>query len=245
VGRWSPGGALGGERATSEADDFEGADDAAGVLAVDGLEGGGVALAEFVEEVGEGGGFEFATEVVVGGGGVAEALEEGVEIKAGTAAEDGEASAGVDVGDGGVREAGELGGVEVVGELTDVDEVVRDTAALGGGGFGGAEVEAAIDLHGIDGDDFGVELFGEAKRDGGFTDGGGTGEEEAWRRRGGSGRWGVLVLRHARLSALGCRSGEEEHQEESADNDSDADELGWGDPAAEIVNAVVAAEALD
>ena len=50
--------------------------------------------------------------------------------------------------------------VEGFGEVDDVDEVVRDALAFFEGGFGCADVESAVDLHGVDGDDFAVEFLG-------------------------------------------------------------------------------------
>lgn len=80
VGGRRPFGALVGVGFVGEANDFEGADDAAGVLAVDFLKGGGVGLLKFVQELGEGSGFEFGAEIWIGGRSFAEALEEGVEV---------------------------------------------------------------------------------------------------------------------------------------------------------------------
>jgi hypothetical protein len=58
-----------------------------------------------------------------------------------------------------------LRGIEWRGEFSYVDQMVRDTAAFLRGGLGSAEVESAIDLHGIDGDDFAIQFFGERERD--------------------------------------------------------------------------------
>ena len=56
--------------------------------------------------------------------------------------------------------------------------MVRDAGAVGGGGFGGADVEAAIDGDGVAGEDFGVEAFGEVEGEGGFSAGGGADDDE-------------------------------------------------------------------
>ena len=61
---------------------------------------------------------------------------------------------------------------------------MRHAGAVGGRWFGRADVESAINLHGIDGDDFAAEFFGEPQRDFGFADGGRAGDkDEATRLR--------------------------------------------------------------
>ena len=50
--------------------------------------------------------------------------------------------------------------------------MMRHAGAFGGGRFGGADVQAAIDLHGIDGNDFAADLFRQSQGDGRFPDGG-------------------------------------------------------------------------
>ncbi len=181
-GRGGGGGVPGGAEArgglAGEAGDFDGADESAPVMGVDGGGEGGVDGLEFAEEVWEGGGLEGGAEVGSGCGGVPEAFDPGFEVEAGAAAEDGGEAAGMDRGDGLVGEFEEAGGAEGFTGVGDVEEVVRDEGAFGRGRFGRADVHAAIDLHGVEGDDFGVEEGGEFEGDGGFAGGGGAGEEE-------------------------------------------------------------------
>ena len=55
---------------------------------------------------------------------------------------------------------------------------MADALLFFGGRFGGADVEAAIDLHGIDGNDFAADALGELQSDFGFADGGWAGDED-------------------------------------------------------------------
>ncbi len=55
---------------------------------------------------------------------------------------------------------------------------MRDALADGGRRFGGAQVQAAIDLHGIDGDDFATEPLGQAEGDFRFANGGRAGQQQ-------------------------------------------------------------------
>ena len=71
------------------------------------------------------------------------------------------------------------GHIEPFADFDHVREMMRHGGALGGRRLGGADVHAAIDLHGIGGDDFGVEAAGQRERDGGFANGGGA-DEEKW-----------------------------------------------------------------
>ena len=58
-----------------------------------------------------------------------------------------------------LRDAGRLGDVE------DVEEVVGDAAALGGRQLGGADVHAAVELHGVGVDDLPAQGLGEVERE--------------------------------------------------------------------------------
>ena len=63
-----------------------------------------------------------------------------------------------------VSEAHELGCVKGFVEIDDVNEMMRDAPAFGGGRLGGADVEPAVNLHGIGGNDFAVELLSARRR---------------------------------------------------------------------------------
>ena len=54
-----------------------------------------------------------------------------------------------------------FGRIERLVEFCDINQVMLHASAFGGCGFGGADVEPAIDLHGIHGDDFATDLFSE------------------------------------------------------------------------------------
>ena len=75
-----------------------------------------------------------------------------------------------------LREPDELRGVKGLGQVADVDQVMRHAGAFGGRRLGRADVESAIHLHGIGGNDFAADLFGEMQRDLGFADGGRAGD---------------------------------------------------------------------
>ena len=72
----------------------------------------------------------------------------------------------MDLGDGPVGELHEPRRTEHFPRIGDVDEVMRDGGALLGRRLGGADVHAAIDLHGIHADDFAVELRRQAAGEG-------------------------------------------------------------------------------
>jgi hypothetical protein len=87
------------------------------------------------------------------------------EVKAGSAGENRQTPAAVDVADrrGGVARV-LRGGVVVCG-IGDVDQVMRDAAPVGGRNLVGADVEAAVDRRGIAVDDLAVEPFGDRQRE--------------------------------------------------------------------------------
>jgi len=80
--------------------------------------------------------------------------------------------------DDGVGEFDEAAYAEGLGGFDDVDEVVGQGGAAVGGGFGGADVHAAVDLHGVDGEDVGVEGLGEVEGGRALADGGGADDED-------------------------------------------------------------------
>ena len=66
---------------------------------------------------------------------------------------------------------------EVLIGVDEVEEVVGNAALVCGGGFCGADIHLAVDRHGVECEDFGVEGFGEEQREGGLSGGGWSGEE--------------------------------------------------------------------
>ena len=152
--------------------DFEGAEGFVAVVGVDAGGGGGIEAGEEAVEAGPLG--EAGAEGGGGGGAGGEATEEGAEVEAGAAAEDGEAAAGGDGGQEGFDGAGEVAGGEGFGGGAEVKEMVGGGLAVGGGEFGGADVEAAEDLEGVGVEDFAVEAAGEGEGEIAFAGAGGA-----------------------------------------------------------------------
>ena len=73
---------------------------------------------------------------------------------------------GLDVGRGRLLVAGDGRGLD---DVEDVELVVRDAAALGNGQFRGADVHAAVELHGVGIHDFTADPFGHRQRQRGLT----------------------------------------------------------------------------
>ena len=140
-----------------------------------------VAFAQFGQQIFQRRGFEFGAQFGIGGRRFAESFKKGFEVKSGAAAKNRHAPARLDFRHGAMREPGELRGVERFGQIADVNEVMRHAGAVGGRRFGRADVESAIDLHGIGGNDFAAELFREAQGDFRFADGGRAGDEDGAR----------------------------------------------------------------
>lgn len=95
------------------------------------------------------------------GAGEVEVVDGAAHVEAGAADEDGGAALGeepVDLGAGQALVLGDTGGL---GDRPDVEQPVRDAAALGLGEFGGADVHAPVELHGVGVDDLAAEVLGE------------------------------------------------------------------------------------
>jgi hypothetical protein len=106
---------------------------------------------------------------------------EGFEVEAGAADDDGDAAAGGDVVKDGEGEGAVALGVAGVGGGEVAEEMVGDVVELFGGGFGGDEVEALVELERVGVDDFAIELEGEVESGGGFAGGGGADDVEGLR----------------------------------------------------------------
>lgn len=174
-------------------EDLERADGAAGVVGVDAGRRGGIDALEFGAAGGGVHGGEFGTELWVGFGSVEEAFEEGLDVEVGAADDDGEDVVGAKAGDGlvGAGEPGVEGeggtGFRVSGFGSrvgnEIYEMMRYAPAFGGGGFGGADVEAGVDLEGVGGDDLGADGVLVAEGDGeidgevGLAAGGGAADD--------------------------------------------------------------------
>jgi hypothetical protein len=77
---------------------------------------------------------------------------------------------GLDVRNSFLRELHELRGVERFGQFNDIEQVMTHASAFLEGGFGCANVQPAIDLHGIHRNDFAAKLLGQQQGDFGFAD---------------------------------------------------------------------------
>ena len=177
-----PIGPLGGKWLAGEPDDFNGADDPARIAPVDFGEGGRVPLFQFAEQIRQRQRFQLGAKSGVGGRRVTDAIKKGLEIKAGAAAENRQTTARTDFVNCGMRKAGKLSRVERGVDISDINQVMGEAATFGGGRFGRPDVQAAINLHRIDGNDFAAELFGEQQGDLGFAGRGGAGEQQNARR---------------------------------------------------------------
>ena len=138
---------LGGLGLAGGEGDFNAADELGGVVGVDCRSGARIeALEDAVEIAGFCGEIaEAFAEGFVAGRGRGEAFEEGAEIEAGASGDDGDVATVADLGDGGAGGAGVVaGGAGFAGPL-EIEAVVQDAGALGGGGFGGADLHEAID----------------------------------------------------------------------------------------------------
>jgi hypothetical protein len=94
-----------------------------------------------------------------------QSLKEYLEIQPGAAAQNRQPAPGLDVRDGAVRQLYESGGIERLGQVHHINQVMGHAGTLLRRGFGRADVQPAIDLHGIHGDDLAAELLGEPRGD--------------------------------------------------------------------------------
>ena len=110
-----------------------------------------------------------------------QAFQKCFEVESRSAAKDGHAAPRLDFRHGLSGQPGELRGIERLSHVHHVNQMVWHTGAVGGGRFGRAYVEAAINLHGVNGDDFTIEPFSQQQRDFGFADGSWAGEKQQLR----------------------------------------------------------------
>ena len=166
----------GGERPAGEFDDFECPDGAARIVGFD--NGGGLRIEDFqmVVEGCDADVGKFFLPVLSHlwvGGGKLPVVDEGLHVEHGAADEDGEFPAGHDVCDGGDGEVLVVGDGGGFGDVPDVEQMVGNAGTFGDGEFGGADVHASVELHGVNVDNFAVAGVGEADAEGRFSGGGG------------------------------------------------------------------------
>ena len=138
--------------------------------------------------------FKFCPQARAGGRRFAQPLQKRFEIESGAPAQNRHAAALLYAGDRGLREPGELRGVKHLVEFDHINQMMRHRSSLFRGRLGGSDVQAAIDLHCIDGNDFAVEAPGQREGHGGFANGGWAGDED-----------GAQGLRHGGCGSSGHR----------------------------------------
>src|ERR1019366_7542454 len=183
---------LFGKLFAGEPDNFHGADDAARILSVNFLVGRRVEFAQFAQQRFERRGFQFSPQSGTGGRRFTQAFEKRLEIKPGAAAENRRPPARLDFGHRLFREANELRCVEGFVQIANVNEVMRHAGAFGRRWLGRADVQPAINLHRVGGDDFATDFFRERECNCRFSNRRRPGEEDGermedggWRMEGG------------------------------------------------------------
>lgn len=121
---------------------------------------------------------KLAAERGVGRGAFEDAFVPALEVEDGAADGDDRAAAGVNVFDCAVSRIDEPGGAEWLPRIDDVDEVVGKRLPNGGRWLGGADLHAAVDLHRVDAEDLGAEVFGDGARECAFAGGGAAGDDD-------------------------------------------------------------------
>ena len=149
-----------GEPFTRKVVDFQCPGEPVGVIGMDLRCGIGIdALQQAVKSAGRKGGgiFQPAAKVRAGRRGRAETLENGLEIEPGSPHEKRDHPSHIETGQELYDFLPVTPRAERLVRIRQVDEVVTDAANLVGGGLGGADIEAPVDLAGVDVDDFGAE----------------------------------------------------------------------------------------
>ena len=91
----------------------------------------------------------------------ADAVEEALNVQPGAAHQDGQLSAGGEVGFQRPGQRSEIRHAEGLVRLQKIDGMVRDAVGLFRRHLGGADIEAFVDLHRICADDLAAELLGQ------------------------------------------------------------------------------------
>jgi len=162
--------------------DFQGADDSLQVVSVESCGGGRVNFFQFgVEFFGTdliGSGLKLASEFGIGGRSFEESFRQGLEVQDRAADGEDQAAAGVDIVDGGLGPFHEPAGGKRFGRIDHIDQVVWDFLADCNVRLGRTDIHVAIDLHRIDGQDLGAELFGQGASEGALAGGGAADDED-------------------------------------------------------------------
>ena len=108
-----------------------------------------------------GAGIELRAKLRGGGRKLGQAMEERSEVQHGATHQERDLLPGVDRTDAGEGILYEAPGGVALGRLADVDEVMRDALPQLARGLCGPDVEAAVDLRGVDADDLDGRPLGE------------------------------------------------------------------------------------
>ena len=176
---------LGRDRAAGQQVDLERADDPDAVPSVSACRGRGIeALEQPVEpRVAEAGRdpLQAGPQRLVAGRSFEQPLQQRPQVEAGPPRHDRKPPARPDPRDRRARQARVVGGGEAGVRLDDVDQVVRHARPLRGRRLGAADVEPAVDLEAVAGDDLARVLAGEAQRERALA-GGGRSDDRDQRR---------------------------------------------------------------
>lgn len=166
-----------GRRAGQEKD-LKSAQNTAGILKVDMGASGGIDLLETPLEILQGQGGEFGAKGRIGVGRIHQAVSERLHVQAGTADDDGHASAGGNLGHFLPGQGDKTRGVKGLGRREDADEMMRGASQEVGAGLGGQDAEAGIDLIGIGTNNFAAEPASQFGGESAFADPGGAGNND-------------------------------------------------------------------
>ena len=162
---------------------LQGPDDPLFVVGVDAPGGVGVHLGQLGVQGGQallsGAGLELGPKAAVRlEGGELPARHEMVDVKPRPPGDDGQLSPGQDAVHNGHGVRHVPGHGVVLLRLRHVDHVVGDAPLLRPGGLGGADVHAAVDLHGVGGHHLPAEAEGQLRGQGGLARGGGAADHQ-------------------------------------------------------------------
>lgn len=141
--------------------DFQSADDAPEIFLIDLRKQQRVFLAEFLQKFFWGRLFQIALQGGVARREVVQSFAIGLEVKSGAAAEDREVLSLLDFADGLGCSLDKLSSVECLAKFGNVDQVMRDAGTFLRRRFCGADIQSAIDLHRIRGNDFSGSFSGQ------------------------------------------------------------------------------------
>ena len=148
----------------------------------------GVEVLELLDEIGEGARLELASPARLRRRAEVEPVHDRPQVQTRAADEQRDGTVGVDRLDGRTGVALVVGGRELFVGVDEVEAVVRDGGTIFGAGLRGADVETAVDLHGVAAHDLDrAAADGEASRDlerhGALAGSGGPGNREQHRVR--------------------------------------------------------------